>query len=120
MRSRLAKLCEGAPFVVSGCDAKGKSWTGRTPRIPQVALELEGRAHEVDLHVQSIELATAERELHVTLGFDFPLPRPFVPGLHKRIPISVRLEGHEPVPYPTPPTVRDVIRSNQNKEPRHA
>jgi len=119
MRSRLAAFRPGDPFAVSGCDADGKTWAGKMPRVPGIELELEGSRRDVDLHVQSVELATAEREVRVTMGFDVPLPRPFLPGLHKRIPISVRLEGHEPIAYPTPPTLRDLRVSN-NKETRHA
>jgi hypothetical protein len=78
-----------------------------------VALAVEGRRLEVDVRVQAIELATHTRELFMTLGFDVELPRGFIPGIHKRIPIEVELEGRGPAAYPTPPTIREQMMSSK-------
>jgi hypothetical protein len=37
------------------------------------------------------------------------LPRRFIPGIHKKIPIALSVDGDEPIRYVTPPTIHDQL-----------
>lgn len=113
MRSRLRGYEAGTPFVVAGCSPGGKTWSGTLPRPPAITLMVEGKQLDLDVRVQTLELATETREIFLTLGFDASLSRGFVPGIHKRIPIEVGLEGRPSASYPTPPTIKE--RQTQHK-----
>jgi hypothetical protein len=96
------------------------------PRLREVKMELpppprihgvheRGAVDIADLRMTNVVLHPNDGTLSVTWAGTFPLPRIFVPGVHKRIPVAAKLDGFDPVAYPTPPTVKETLAAAQRQ-----
>jgi hypothetical protein len=112
-RSRLDAFQQGDVVTLEGCSADSTTLRLQAPRAPALHATIDGRRAAHALIPQSVEVAAEERCLRITYGADLDLGRVFIPGIHKKIPIALQLEGAEPIPYPTPPTMRDRLRRAQ-------
>jgi hypothetical protein len=56
--------------------------------------------------------------LTVVFAAETALARPFIPGIHKHIPVAASLDGDDPVPFPTPPTARERLAEAHRTQPR--
>lgn len=112
-RSRLDAFQQGDVITLEGCSSDSKTLRLHAPRLPGLHATIDGRRAAHALLPQSVEVAAEERCLRVTYGADLDLGRVFIPGIHKKIPIALEVEGADALPYPTPPTMRDRLRRAQ-------
>jgi hypothetical protein len=47
-----------------------------------------------------------------------PARRSRVPGIHAKIPLAIRVDGDDPIPYDTPPTQRALLQAATTEEPK--
>ena len=65
-------------------------------------LEFEG---VISLQAQSY----AWSGVYLVFAATVPLPRPFVLGVHRHIPISLSVDGRPSIDYEAPPTIADQL-----------
>jgi hypothetical protein len=101
----LDRLDVGAEVEVRGCLPDGETFAMRLPPAPPFYLTVDGVEGELPLRCTRLTIRPEAREVLVSWTGDVVLPRPFLPGIHARIPIAVRMAGLDAVPYPTPPVM---------------
>jgi hypothetical protein len=106
-RARWAQYEPGLPVVVSGCALSGREVRFLTPSVPTIRLHCDSTMVEVEAVAQSMTVDVEQGVLSVQWGFEHRLHRAFIPGLHKRIPIAVHIDGREPMPFPQTVPLRE-------------
>lgn len=76
--------------------------------LRSLEFEIEGKREAVRPRFHHVVCRPAEKVVNLVYAAEVRLPRVFVPGIHKHIPVAIRVNGDAPVPFPTPPTVREV------------
>jgi len=76
---------------------------------PRVAFSVEGKLVTPAVRTHSVIVEPAAERVSLVYGATVELPRPFIPEVHRHIPIAVRVNGDSPIAYDTPPTVRDQL-----------
>jgi hypothetical protein len=105
------KDLRGNEFVV----LKGMNLTEPTLRFDMPAplrtleIEIEGKREAVKPRLHSVVCRPAELKVTMLYAGECRLPRPFVPRIHKHIPVAVRVNGDSPIWFETPQTVREQI-----------
>lgn len=74
-------------------------------RTPWIELLLDGRALSTQVRMHHVVCRPAEMRYTIVYGAEAALPRGFMPGVHRRIPLAVRVGEDAPVEYETPPTI---------------
>lgn len=82
---------------------------------PYLTLEIEGTSYQPTPRLHSVVCRPAEYVLTMVYGLDVETPRLFIPGIHKHIPLALRVGSDDPVPYSTPMTVKERIRQAQQQ-----
>ena len=54
----------------------------------------------------------------MTYAAQRPLTRPFIPGIHGKIPVWLSVNGDEPLEYDTPTPVRERVAAAQQEAKR--
>lgn len=103
----------GEPVRVDGMHPSGKPLSFTLPIPPQIELYIEKRSSTPQTRIHSIVVRPEDLELTMTIGAWTPLQRPFLPGLHKTIPIAASVGGDAPIAYEAPTTMRDRIAEAQ-------
>ncbi len=75
----------------------------------EITFEIEGRRSAQRARLHHIVCRPNELRLNLVFAAEAPLPRPFIPGIHKHIPVSASLDRDTPVPYIAPATVLERI-----------
>ncbi len=86
-------------------------------RPPNLEIEIEGDSEPVYPRLLSIVCRPEEETVSMVYVGTRELPRLFIPGIHKHIPIRGYVDGDQPVEYETPPTFKDKLE-NAKKEHR--
>jgi hypothetical protein len=97
-----AEVATGADLRVEGCLPGGLTFATALAELPPVEIAIEGEVAPLALRLERLVLRPEAGEVVVIASADVVLPRPFLPGVHRRIPIEVRPAGGDPIPYPTP------------------
>jgi hypothetical protein len=101
----------GQPVEILGMHPEERALTFTVPEAPRLEMTVEGSREAVASRLINFVLAPNEKRFTLTYAAKSrPLPRAFVPGLHKLIPISVSVNGDTPVSYQTPATIRDRLK----------
>jgi hypothetical protein len=79
-------------------------------------LTLDGTAHPVTPQLNSIVVRVADRRVCLVYAATVPLPRPFILGVHRHIPILLSVDGRPPIAYEAPPTIADQLAAAQATE----
>ncbi len=77
----------------------------------KIVFEIEGKQTIRPARLHHIVCRPNELVLNLVFAAEAPLPRPFVPGIHKEIPVSAALDGEMPVQFQTPVPVRERLAS---------
>ncbi len=77
---------------------------------PAVQMDIEGDTQAVAPALTTVAVYPEQELLTLVFTVRRNLPRPFVPGIHKHIPVSVSVDGDAPVPYEPPPPIRERLR----------
>jgi hypothetical protein len=80
------------------------------PPAPSIEIEVEGERIATPPLLTNLVIFPAEKKFTVvycakTKG----LARVFIPGIHKNIPLSARINRDVPIRYQSPPTIRDRL-----------
>ncbi|MBV1858109.1 MAG: hypothetical protein KUG77_06825, partial [Nannocystaceae bacterium] len=71
----------------------------------------------VEPQLTNLVIHPAEEKVTMTyFGRWTDLPRPFIAGIHGKIPLSLTVERYPPIVYETPPTVRSQLDAAQEKQ----
>ena len=104
----------GTPISVSGMHRDGKITKFTIPKRPRIVITLENKVEDVKPTLSTVAVLPAENKVCFTyLAQLTDLPRVFIPGIHGKIPLSVQINGDDPIVYETPPTIRDQLLANQ-------
>jgi len=102
--------CEGGERVrIEGMHPTREILEFRLPRPPRVEFVVEGKEERVQVRTHSVVIEPEREELSIVYGASVTLPRAFLPGVHKYIPLAVRVDADQPIEYDAPPTIRDRI-----------
>jgi hypothetical protein len=99
----------GEPIRVTGMDPEQSGLELRLPRPIPIDIQIDASRERVETRIHHVVCRPAERVVTVTYGASRDLPRRFVPGIHKTIPVGTSIDGDELLVYETPPTIRDVL-----------
>lgn len=107
-RSQIDRLEPGMSLVISGCSPTRDEVAFRAPEPLAVRVTVEGRSTTEQAEPQAVWLRPETEEMSITYALELALPRAFIPGLHRRIPISVTAldtEEHYQAPEPILTTI---------------
>lgn len=76
---------------------------------PLIEFEMDGRLEAATPRLNHVVCRPAERQILMVWVALKETPRTYVPGIHRHIPLSIRVQGDAPILYETPPTVREEI-----------
>lgn len=103
-------LLPGTPFVVEGMHPERKQISFLLPEAPKIEFYLEGHVYPARAEPTTILIEPTEERFSVTyVARHHELPRVFIPGIHADIPLSMRVDGTDPVRYLSPPTLRQQL-----------
>ncbi|WP_159397124.1 DUF2169 family type VI secretion system accessory protein [Sorangium cellulosum] len=106
----LADVRGDEPVRIEGMHPERAAITFRLPGPPPaVEFSIEGRRAAVPVRTHSVVVEPEAGELYLLYAATVELPRPFLPGVHKYIPIEVSIGNDRPIAYEPPPTVRDQL-----------
>ncbi|CAN98202.1 hypothetical protein predicted by Glimmer/Critica [Sorangium cellulosum So ce56] len=91
---------------VDGMHAERPSVEFTLPGSPSIEFTLEGRRVPAAPRTHTIVVEPAVERVSIVYGATVDLPRTFIPGIHKYIPIAVTIDGDRPIEYQPPPTHR--------------
>ena len=112
----LADLQPGASIRISGMHPRLREVKMEVPAPPRLTgVHEKGTAEVERLRMSNLVISPNDSTLSATWAGTFRLPRIFIPGVHKRIPVAAKLEGFDPVAYPTPPTVKETLAAAQRQ-----
>jgi hypothetical protein len=101
---RFARIDAGAPIRVEGMRPDGTDLRFRVPKPPTVEIVLEGHLQRLEARLNLIRIRPADDTVELTYAaVTHTMHRIFLPGIHRRIPLAARLDGHHTVPYVPPP-----------------
>lgn len=91
------------------------------PLAPRIEFIVEGELFPVQPHLTTVLIEPDHPRVSLTwVARLHELPRVFVPGIHAKIPLAMRIDGAT-VPYDCPPTIREQrIKAGTIKPPRPA
>jgi len=110
------ELAAGARVTLKGLHPERPAIGFELPPEPKLALLVEGKRKHVTPRLHHVVCRPAEERLTMVWGVTSRLPRAFLPGIHKHIPLAVCVEEDAPVEYETPTPVRERIEAGRAAE----
>ncbi len=111
---RFASLEPGTPVSLEGMCPDGREVSFEVPPPPRVDVQIEG-TQSPPARLTNVVCRPAEGKVLLTYAATCKLPRVFIPGVHKYIPLSAQINGGAPVEYVPPQTVKERIRQAQGE-----
>ena len=103
-RMSLGPLAEGVPVQLSGMTESG-SLTFALPPAPQLEITVDATAERVEARMSNVVIHPDTGRVMITwFGVNSGLPRKLVKGVHKSLPVSLRIDGSEVVAVEEPPS----------------
>jgi hypothetical protein len=100
----------GQPVVLSGMHPEEPEIRFTLPPAPSIDIHIEGeRWAPPPLLTNLVLYPTEKRFTAVYCARTKGLPRVFIPGIHKNIPLSVSINRDAPIVYQSPATIRDRL-----------
>ncbi|GDY14333.1 hypothetical protein LBMAG53_32110 [Planctomycetota bacterium] len=84
------------------------------PTQAEITFVIEGRSTRTAARLHHVVVRPSDGVLTLVFASETALARPFIPGIHKHIPVAASLDGDDPVPFPTPPTARERMAAAQS------
>lgn len=103
----------GTPITVTGMHREEASIAFRVPAAPSLELLVDSRRLSLPAQLHTVLVRPSEKRVLLTYGAVLELPRYFIPGVHKRIPVAVSVDETNTVSYDVPPRMNGdvVVRS---------
>lgn len=112
----LRDLRGGTPVCIRGMHPTEQDVRFELPNPPTIEFEVDGHRSFMEPRLTSVICRPAEKKFTMTYAVVVnELPRVFLPGIHKHIPISARINGGPPVHYQAPPTVKELIKKGEER-----
>jgi hypothetical protein len=106
----MSTLLAGQPIVLTGMHPEEPSIAFTVPPAPSIEIEVEGeRIATPPLLTNMVILPDEKKFTVVYCSKTKGLRRVFIPGIHKNIPLSARINRDLPIRYQSPPTIRDRL-----------
>ncbi|MEM9188106.1 MAG: DUF2169 domain-containing protein [Myxococcota bacterium] len=102
-------LAPGTPIRVEGMHPEKQVIGFDVPRPPKIEFELEGTIREVEPRLHHVVCRPNDLMVNFVYGASTALHRAFIPGVHKKIPVAVRVDGGEWVRYQAPTPIREQL-----------
>jgi hypothetical protein len=111
-------LQPGTPIVVHGMHPELPQVAFSLPPGPKLDFYIDGKVFPSAAQLTTVLVEPNEARVSLTYAArHWDLPRPFVAGIHKNIPLALRVNAAQTVRYETPPTVRDQVRQGAGGRP---
>lgn len=111
------QLEAGTPIVMSGVHPTDKDVSFVLPPPPKIDIIVEGNAETCPAQITNLVLLPNEKKFAVVyIAKRTKLPRSFIPGVHKNIPLSVSVNKDAPIAYASPPTIREQLNKANPKK----
>ena len=114
----VAGLRGGEPVRLSGVHPERPSLAFSLPPPPRLELSVEGDRQAVVPRLHQLVCRPEEETVTLVYGARRPLPRPFVPGVHARIPVALSVDGGAPIRYVPPSTQKALVEQAAQRDPR--
>lgn len=115
------RLQPGCPIEVVGMHRERSTWRFSLPAPPAIAMEVEGERTPVEPQPSLLVLHPAEERLTVTyVARTKTLPRTFLPGIHRHVPITLRVGDAAPLAYQPPEPFRPPPHDSPREAPLEA
>ena len=86
------------------------------PGLPApIRIFVEGKEMKTRIRLHTVLVKAEEKKVSLLWGALAKTPRPFLPGIHKEIPIECRIGNDPPIPYDAPPTILDKLKEGMQK-----
>ncbi len=99
----------GAPVVLSGLHPEFDTLRFAVPPMPRITIDVEGVRTPLAPRLHHMVCEPEALQVRCTYVVEHPLPRFFIPGIHKHIPIAARIDEGSWIPYEAPPTVLSAL-----------
>jgi len=103
------ELAQGTPFEIGGMNRGPELLSYKLPAPPDVQMAVDGDWQSVRPSLHHVVCRPGEFKVNLVYGARRELPRRFIKGVHKHIPVAAQINGQGPFEYETPPTYRDQI-----------
>ena len=101
-------LAAGTPIAVEGMHPEQRRIHFTLPDPPRLDFHLENETYRVEPEITNLLIEPDFPRVSLTyICRQYDTPRIFIPGIHGKIPLSLRIEGLGTIDYVTPPTLRD-------------
>lgn len=118
---RFQPLEHGTPVTVKGMHPDGEVLRFEVPPEPSIEFVIDGQHERVKPVLTNMLITPAEKKVSfVYAARTENLPRVFLPGIHGHIPLSVVVNGDDPVVYRTPKPIRERLEAAVADEPPHS
>ncbi len=102
----------GQPIVLAGMHPEEPEIRFTLPPAPSIDISIEGERLAAPALLTNLVLLPAEKRFTtVYCARTKGLPRVFIPGIHKNIPLSATINRDTPIVYQSPPTIRDRLQA---------
>jgi hypothetical protein len=109
---------EGAPVVIRGmCPDRPEIVFTIPAQGPAITLAVERTTETPRPRLHSVICRPAEGKVCLVYAADMVLPRIFIPGIHKHIPVSATILGDKPIEYEAPPTWHEQLPAPPAAQP---
>lgn len=98
----------GEPVALEGCSPHAPEIRFALPAPPRIRLACETACFNGPGHVHTVILRPDEGICVMVSAARLELPRTFVPGIHKRIPVTLTVDGGAPIAFEAPPTWKEL------------
>jgi len=112
---RFSSLEPGAPVSLEGMRPDGRAVAFGVPPPPDVEVIVEGESQAPTARLTNLVCRPAEGRVLLTYAVTWGLPRVFIPGVHKYIPLSAKINGAAPVEYVPPVPIKERMRQAQEE-----
>jgi len=113
-------LGPGAPIQMEGMHPDLERIRLTLPTPPAISMAVDGDWRGVQPRLHHVVIRPADLKMNLVYGAERELPRPFIPGVHKNIPVAASVDGAEPINYEAPPTVDEQLLQARAEASRQA
>lgn len=114
-----APLAAGTPFSIEGMHPVLRRIRFALPPAPRTEFIIEGHVYAAEPHLTTVLIEPDHPRVSLTYVVrQYEMPRVFVPGIHGKIPMTLRIDGDVRIDYVTPPTIREQRKQDAPKPGR--
>jgi hypothetical protein len=102
------------PVRIDGMNPDHPSVLFTVPRPPRLVFEVEGAREPAEARLTNFVIHPKEMRFTVTYAATTAaLPRAFIPGVHREVPIALLVDDDLPIRYRAPETLMDRLRATE-------